>query len=437
MNDSPEAKSLNLTRQEVLSAIDYEIAHRESVLTRHGISTWGIVIAVIALLWTSTVEILSTSHDWTNALLVFLTGHWILGLIATPWVRSMGWGIPLPPTNRRCTFKEVMVQHGFDMDALPYHIIHIGILMVISIYLGFKGFLVLGITLSIFYGLVVALFCFFWLLCRIRLPLKFQLQNQKSARQSRSMVLFRLLAAVGAIIPLNALMTVWPVQISDAKLGLILAALYTLFSYSILLIRPPTTTNRLRSLRSRLAFGDVEVDTAKREADCILHGTPEEQYLTDKADEAIADLEEYERLCNSIVERIERVTALSEKLRASASDQVLVHETASEFRLLYDKMRSGMRSMEKHNESANKLLAELRLRIETSKILLNIKPEIIASIQGRVDTYVKAAAAARKHFAEKTEQFGPALNFLCESLKGLKSPRKLTISDAYSAFFRD
>jgi len=88
---SPDADHCELTRQELLAAIDSEIAQRQGATTQHGISVWGLAVAVVALLWASVSEITERTHNWTNAALVFFAAWWFLTNMVFRFTHKIRW----------------------------------------------------------------------------------------------------------------------------------------------------------------------------------------------------------------------------------------------------------------------------------------------------------------------------------------------------------
>ena len=157
-----------------------------------------------------------------------------------------------------------------------------------------------------------------WLAFKVQVPLKIPVLSSKPAGQFRSVLISRLLIIVLALVPFDAVWSVWPVEASDTRLGLILAAFAYLWGVSVTVVQLPTTTGSLRELRSRLAFGEIGIEEAKDKARCILHGSREEEFLSVKADEAAAELREYISLSNSVINKEDQVIALAERLRAAS-----------------------------------------------------------------------------------------------------------------------
>jgi hypothetical protein len=75
MSTSSDAENLPIQKKELIDALDFEIKHRQSALSAHGISTWGTIVATVGLLWAASSEAVKTGHNWTNVLLVLIAGH--------------------------------------------------------------------------------------------------------------------------------------------------------------------------------------------------------------------------------------------------------------------------------------------------------------------------------------------------------------------------
>ena len=408
MNDAPETSKRSLTRQELLAAIDFEIDHRESMLSRHGVTTWGIACANIALIWTAALEALSSSHDLTRVFLVLIAGTWLFLVLSRPWMRVVGLVVPAERTDRRYDIKEHLLRSGFYADSFPLLMIPAGAMVFISIYLICNGFLLVGISTGSLYFLVLLGIAFCWVLCRVRIPIRRKL----SQHDDRLSIRTRLLIVAIALTPLPALGSIWPVGTSDIRLGMLLAGLVSLSWLSAMLVRPPTA-NRLRSLRSRLAFGEVEIETAIREAESILHGSPAEHYLTDKAEEVIAEAASYKFFCDSVVEATQRVSALAEKLQSPGCSPAALRDIAADFRALTKQMMADMGSMKIRSKAAMSLRTQFLTRVEAAKIFLNLDPNAIRRIVERVASAGNEAEAARQRFRTETERLKPSLDFVC------------------------
>jgi hypothetical protein len=59
-------------RDELLGALDSEIAERESEVSRLGLSSWGLAGALVGAGWMTLEEIWENPHKLTETLLVFL-----------------------------------------------------------------------------------------------------------------------------------------------------------------------------------------------------------------------------------------------------------------------------------------------------------------------------------------------------------------------------
>ena len=81
MNPGSANTATPLTKPELLSAIDFEIAHLESLHTRHSTSVWGIGAAIIAIAWLTLNEISNHSHVLRSTVFVFAVGTLFLPLL--------------------------------------------------------------------------------------------------------------------------------------------------------------------------------------------------------------------------------------------------------------------------------------------------------------------------------------------------------------------
>jgi hypothetical protein len=176
MDTAPKVIQPPLERKDVLAAIDYEIAHRESALSRHGLSTWGVVAAIVALLWSTTNETLSPGHNWTNVLLVFITSSWILGFLSSPWFKTLGIGIQRVLPKR--TAKELILRFGLNEGWVSHQVAHVVLMLAVAIYLWAQGFILVGVTTCAFWGGVLLLLGICWLVFKSKYRCGFLNYNQ-------------------------------------------------------------------------------------------------------------------------------------------------------------------------------------------------------------------------------------------------------------------
>ncbi len=436
MDDPLKVIQPPLEKKDVLDAIDCEIAHRESMLSRHGISTWGVMGITAALLWAAVTEALSPSyHNLTNVLLVLLAANWLLAFLSSPWLKALGIGRPKDAPTRR--LNELIIRLGFDAHSIPYHAAHAVSLLFLGVYVGFKGFLLLSVTVCAFYSLVILVLGFCWLAGRVRMPLMLPSHPKTLQSQFRAAILSRLLILVVALVPFDALRSVWPVEASDARLGLMLAALASLWSLSISVLRPPTTTDSLREVRSQLSFGEISVEDGKLKAQCILRGSPEEKYLQGKADEIILELTECVRLCNLFGDWEREVIQLADRLPKSGAERLGLRDIALEYRGLFNRAASNAREMRNRMDRVASLRRELGIRAEAAMRMLAMKPALINEIVGNVDVLGRQVDEARLKVLNHDERFRPATELLSQKLKEVLPGGKWSLRDAYTAFFKD
>jgi hypothetical protein len=434
MNESPEGEKA-LTREDLLKAIDFEIGHRESMLSRHGLSIWGILVALAALSWATLSEVFDAAHDWTAVLFLILVGRFVLGFLASPWVKTFGVGVQLESVGGRGTFQEKLFRCGMNPEILPLAALDLGLMLAISIYLGIQGFYLLAALSGTFYVLLLIAVAFIWLLCRVRIPIKGS--GKKGRTNPRLALLAKILIVQAVLVVANTFAQIWPFQKTDVKLGLILAALTSLYGTSITFLQPPPTTNRLRSIRSRLALGQITTLAALQQVDRVVDGSPEEQYLSSKADELIAELREYVRLSEELEIYARTMIALAAKLHATPSDEKVIREVISESRPHFKKITSAFKALDNQTKTAAKLRTELEVRVNAAKGLLSLKPEIVKPILVGVNEAEKEVAAAKKKFPDFCEEFLQAMNQLYQSQKSIVLPPEMTLKKAYVALFQD
>lgn len=429
MDNPSEVGRPGLDRNQVLDAIDKEITHRESVLSRHGITTWGVTAVTGALLWTATNEALSKTHDWTNVLLVLLAGGWLLEFLASPLFKTFGIGNASGASVHN--LQQLIRLFGIEAHSILSLISHTILLLIIAIYLGSKGFLLLSVTAATFYTITLMVLGFCWLVHHVQLPLivPSRLLKPKDVKGSRILVI------VIAAVTVDAVWSIWPLEASDARLGLMLAGLSWLWSLSIIVIKPPTTTDSLRYIRSRLAFQEVSVEEAKAKALFMIRGAPEE-YLTAKAEEVASEQREYIDSCSFVQDQMNQIIIQAEKLRASNSERIIIGETVSEFRALHRSLTSGFRDMDYRMRAATELRRQFLNRLETARFFLRMKSEFRAAIVKQLDDLDRKMQIERQKLHSRNEQFIPALDFLYEAQKGIKLPPKLKLSEGYEAVFK-
>jgi hypothetical protein len=433
MIDSPEAgRSLN--REDLLKAIDFEIGHRESILSRHGLSIWGILVALAALSWAALSEVFDATHNWTVVLFLMLVGRFVLGFLASPLVKTFGIGVQIEPANGRGTFQEKLFRHGMNPEILPFVSIDFGLMLATSIYLGMRGLYLIAVLSGTFYLLLLLGIAFIWLLSRIRVPIKVPV---KKARPNS--LLMKVLIVQAVLIAVNALTELWPIHKADAKLGIILSGLTSLYGTAITLLQPPPTTDRLRSIRSRLALGKVTTLAAIQQIDRVIDGSPEEQYLSEKADALISELQEYVRLAEELEIRARKMIALANKFRATGSDEKVLREVASDYQPLFFKITSAFKAMDHQTQTIVKLRAEFGLRVDASKTFLNLKPEAVTPIFAGINQAEKDMAAAKKKFVEFGDDFKEAADLLFKSQKDFILPKEkeAKFKKVYAALFQD
>src|SRR6266567_3306338 len=260
MDNSREAAPVDLRRQELLGAIDYEISHRETAASRHGLTVWTIVAAVVALLWAAVNEIVDNIHIWPNVALVLFTGRWGLGLLTLLWTKSLyaALSVGFSPESGLGP-KQFVLSKGGHPDLLPYYILEALVMLCLSIYLGIKGFILLSVLASFGQVLVLLFLLVAWVILHVCLPLKLK-PSAGTEQQTKHAIYVK--TGVYLLLGLALLAVAWSLVPvchtlgrADIRLGLLLAALLTLFSVSLRLTSVPLGVDQLRSVRSKLAFG--------------------------------------------------------------------------------------------------------------------------------------------------------------------------------------
>ena len=167
-----ERQPLELSRAELLNGLDFEIAQRETANNHYGITAWGIGGATVALLWAAMTEALQPSHIWLNVVLVLFVGKWGIGLLTTPWVKSL-YSAPSGrlASSRRLPPQQFFSHIGMTLDILRYSTWDATSNLIVALYLGLNGFWLLGMAGSVTSIIVLLLLAFAWVLYHIRVPL--------------------------------------------------------------------------------------------------------------------------------------------------------------------------------------------------------------------------------------------------------------------------
>jgi hypothetical protein len=443
MSDSPESLPAELTRQELLSAVDFEISHREGAASRHGLTVWTIVAAVVGLLWAAVNEMMDNVHVWRNVVLVFVIGHWGLALLTLGWMKPLNTVLSVGFSSEGGLGpKQLLLREGVHPDLVPYYILGTLLQLCLSVYLGSVGFVLLCVVTSVLPVIALIFLLIAWVVLHVRVPIRLKpgADTERRAKRSTgisfatySLLGLSFLAAIWSVAP------VWPsLAKSDIRLGFFLAALLTLFDISLRLTRAPAGVAQLRSVRSRLAFGLVTVAAARAEAESILLGSPQQSYVTGKAGAVITELTEYVRHCDGIIGLCERMGVMADKVKAASGDKRVLGEIASEFRPLFGRIQPECRALDRHGAAAAKLRIQFGKRVEAAKFLLNIKPEVIEVAANEIQAHVDAAEAARRKMADAWNGSRASFNLLCESQRGdIRVPRRLKRSDVFAVLFRD
>lgn len=322
----------------------------------------------------------------------------------------------------------MILRLGIEEDNITTQIFHTFLRLGIAVYLGFQGFVLLSVIFSAFNLISLVLIGLCWIAFRIKLPLNLPKLPRRKASQS-PVILARLLVITIALVPFDAIRLVWPIQSADIMLGLLLAALSTLWAISIIIIGPPTTTSSLRELRSELAFGEIDVEEARIKALHALKGTPDEHFLTSKADEAATELKQASLLFKSLTKQMQRMIPLAEQLKLAKPNEATVHAISKEFRTLLKAIKGNTEAVTAHKERAVDLRIQLNSRVEAAQFLLNLDPEVGKAILLRLDELLQEAETSRKEFAKVgfNEENKLAFDFLCSVQRDVKIPPNQTL----------
>jgi len=424
MNDASGTTSPALGKNDVLDAIDFEINHRESLLSRHGLSTWGVIAATCALLWASAVEVLKGDHNFTHVVLVMLVSNWWLSFLTSPWMKALG--LLSFSSNRSQNITSHFLSAGLDEETFKWLVVQTVLMFSLAVYLGFQGFVLLSVLPSIFYAVALIFMGAGWMVMNIKLPLRTPVRP--AAGKGKLYRLTRLFIPITSLIALTAIRSAWPIESTDIRLGLLLAASVLLWGTSLIILKPPTQTTNLRRLRSELAFGEIETQVARTKAIHILHGTPDEHYVTIKADETASELEQVSQLCKSINTQIRQIIPLAEKAKAADCSGPTVNAVTREFRALFRAIQANFRSLEIHKKWAMDLRIQLGSRIETAELFLNLNPEIVKADLRRLDTLFLEVQTSRQELykAFTAVDNKQAFDFLCSIQRSAGASSKQT-----------
>jgi hypothetical protein len=431
---------VELSRSELLNALDFEISQRETATTRYGITAWGVVAATVALFWAVINDALQSSHIWLNVVLVLFVANWAIGLLTGPWLKGL-YIIPSggPLSSRRLQPQHLLSNAGFTPDMLRYTTWGEISNLTLALYLGHSGFLFLSVTASIVSLLLLSVMALTWVFYYVRIPL-FQQHNASPGGFSTrivqgvtySMIALVVYAGGRSLMSIQSTLTA-----ADIHLGLLFAGLLTLFGLSLRFVRPAVGVGSLRLLRTRVGFGLIDVQTARGEVENLLLGPPEFNYVTAKAEAVLSALNTDIATCIAAANRWKRMKVLAEKLRASPGDQKVLSEIASEFRPMVKKQVAELNAIDKRCKSTNKLKRQLDMRVETARHFLAIEPDTLSSLVNKVTACVNKADQARKELHEAALGVQPSIDLLCDAQRGVKLPKGPKPIELFTAAFKD
>ena len=428
-----------LSREQLLNAIDFEISQRTSATTRHGVTVWTIASAVVGLLGAAVNEILDSSHIVVDVVLTLFVTYWGFHLLISVWSETVKSAAPKVPQLRRSTFFSREIHNlGVHPGIVPFIAAEAALLLFLSVYLGFEGFWVLNLFAAAFLCPCLMLTILAWAMCHIRIPLN---GHRHSFAAGHSIPWGPIVYSGMGVTFLVGMLSFAQVAPSMAKpdfrLGLYLGLILVLFSTSLKLSHPPAGLHELRILRSKLAFGWIGIPGARREIENILLGPTDLSYIVGKAEAVIAEQKFQQELCESSKERWERLPALAEKVKSCVGDQEAKRDCACEFRALFQKVKSDAATLQQADERSKKLRAKLLLHLEAARFLLNLPPSAIDDLLCRVNACGQTAVVARQKVAEAAKESNESATFLCTALKGAEVPKGRTISEIVQVLFRN
>lgn len=431
-----------LTRQELLNAIDFEIMQREGATAKHGINVWGIVAAAVTLSWTSVNKIAEQEHNWTSIALVLFASWLCLSHVVYFLTKRLGWtGTFQHKQGTNKTLRQAMLLSGADPDTLPYYVFETACAFGVSLYLIFKGFHLLGAVACVLQGVAFLCLILVWLMTRIKIPLTLRSNSPEQKIWHHAFIglawglnISVILLAVGTVIG------TWPsLGKENIGLGCILAAFATVLSFSLKYTRPPYGLPELRSLRSRVAFSLLDLSAARNEAENILMGPSRENYITSKADAVISILDERTRMCDILRSRMRRIISVDARLRAQASSESAMKEAAEEMGGLFNRVKSDFNLMASQLTTAKRLRTELDHRIRIARSLLDMPHEQLQAVLNQVEAAGKRNDAVSSDVAALMHEFFEAAKHLSELVKDQPTAKqnRTKLSELFADLYRN
>jgi hypothetical protein len=372
---------------------------RENQASRLGYSEWALKVAFVAILWAAVNEIAKGNHTRRGTLLIFFAG-WVMLAFLTVLTGNK----PKQPVYEGTkgskyfgTFRELIIKRGFHPDTMLYVIAECLGLLAIAVVLGHCGFVTLSVIAR------VILFCFLVVLvivlalCFIRIPIridpKIEAQLPKSVFCANGALL--MVTLVLAITSIITVVAEWSsISSPDLHLGLLLTGLMTILGVNVQLANPAPDLVPLKSIRGRVAFGWLDLETAKEEVENILLGFPNDHYVASKAIQYIDALEEIRHHYEGILAVMQQVMRLATKLKESIHSQTNVAKALDEINRLDRKYYYKLKEVSKLGDRASRFKKQLDLRLKIAETHFDIADEEIKHLLAKVTRAQEESASA-------------------------------------------
>jgi len=434
---SPKEDS-ELGREGLLDAIDAEIAQREGAVTRHGISSWTVIGALVGLFWMALNEALERDYVWLNVALVVFVAHWYLGVVLSYWEKAFFSPIETKlQSPSKLSVNQLLIQTRLGSGLLAFYCIEMLGLCALSAYLGVHGFWQLSALSLPLYLLMLFLLVLLWVYMQLKIPFEFS----TTAKANRRGVLMRILviAWIAALLlsGTEAALGATDLSRNEVRLGLILAGTWSVFGLGLRLTRPAPGLEELRTLRTKLGFGSVDLGKARQDIKTILFGTPQEAYVANKAEQVLAELRTCNEICDRTIARIERAADLSERVRTALGDTKVADAVVSEFQASFRHIPKAFDAIEQHFRMAIEFRRKLDIRIEAARRLLELDGRTLESMLSRVDEAVLETCEARARIGHTYTRLRPAIDYLVDFQRKTQSSKKFSKLEIFSELFRD
>jgi hypothetical protein len=441
MGPVSEKTSTELRRSDLLQAIDAEIAHRESLTSRHGVNAWGIVAVLASLVWATVNELTAGPHNLTNLILIFLAAYLLLGWLASGSLGKIGKLVTFPADDSQAmSLQARFLRSGFTSRDAYFHVGQLGVLLLLTGYLGGHGYPWFCSFAVLLFASGLLASAFLLLLCHVRLPFRYYPPSFRNRLVTRILVSVALLTGLITIgIACYDVFAAWPAlqkEPSDIRLGGILAALAMVFELSYKLAAPPPGLIEFRTLRTRLAFGIIDDASATYSAKQIVCGPSGHDYLKAPVDAAISVFRRRALTCEAIADKCDLILAYADRLRSNANDERLRRDAAN-FTYLAKQVIADSKAQEALLLQGLQLREKVQSRIITSRGLLQMPYDVIDQMLAQVDESLKASEAARSRVAERI----PKCHAACDWLRRyfiehpVQRKRRAILRDAFDAIF--